>query len=64
LKFTDPTGMYVSWEDSEKGEDGCTDAERRYFLKMFSLLGSKDIKKQKRGLRMQRSYDRLYDADE
>jgi RHS repeat-associated protein len=64
LRYTDPTGMVVSWEDSEAGEDGYTDAERRYLLNMTSLLGSKNKKARARGERMKSNYDRLQAADE
>jgi RHS repeat-associated protein len=63
LKYTDPTGMVVSWEDSKKGRDGYTNNQRIYFNKMTKLLRSKNKKDRDIGARMKSNYDRLNQSD-
>src|SRR5262245_65948403 len=64
LKLTDPTGMIVSWEDSQKkqkkGEtEAKTDAQRKYENRIKELRNSKDPKDQANGQKLQATYDRL-----
>jgi hypothetical protein len=69
LKLTDPTGMIVSWEDSEKkkkkGEaEARTDAQRKYENRIQEMLKSKDAKVREQGQKLQATYEKLKDAKE
>jgi len=68
LKLTDPTGMVVSWEDSEakkkKGEtEARTDAQRNYEKHIQDMVNSKDRKTHEAGLKLQATYERLQKSD-
>jgi RHS repeat-associated protein len=68
LKLTDPTGMIVSWEDSEKKKkkdeiDARTDAQRKYENHIKDMMNSKDRKTQEKGQRLQATYERLQKSD-
>jgi hypothetical protein len=63
LKYTDPTGMVVSWEDSTKGRDGYTTDQRIYLDKMTKLLRSKNKTDRDIGARMKSNYDHLNAPD-
>jgi RHS repeat-associated protein len=62
LVLTDPTGMIVDWEDSDKGDDGKTNDQRAYEKRIDQLLGSKSAKDRKRGAGLQKTYQRLQDS--
>jgi RHS repeat-associated protein len=64
LKLTDPTGLVVSWEDSEKDKNGKTHAQREYEGRIADLLKSKNSKNREKGARLQKTYQRLQDAKE
>ncbi len=69
LKLTDPSGMIVSWEDSDckkKGnESACrTDLQRKYEKRIQDLLNSKDKKEQARGKTLEATYEKLQAAKE
>jgi RHS repeat-associated protein len=68
LKLTDPTGMIVSWEDSEKkkkkGEtEARTGAQRNYENHIKEMVNSTDAKTRERGLKLQATYERLQKSD-
>src|SRR5664280_3789406 len=44
LKWIDPTGMIVEWNDSKKGKDGRTSAQRAFERRLAQLLDSKNDK--------------------
>ncbi len=69
LRYTDPTGMVVSWEDSEancnKGETVCrTDLQRRYEDRISQLQASKNKKDVAKGNALAATYQQLQDAKE
>ncbi|MCZ2076114.1 MAG: RHS repeat-associated core domain-containing protein [Bryobacterales bacterium] len=69
LRHTDPTGMVVSWEDSDvgcrKGEIKCrTNLQRKYETNITNLLRSKNAKNRTRGEALQATYQKLEDAEE
>jgi RHS repeat-associated protein len=69
LKLTDPSGMIVSWEDSECKKHGSeaacmTDLQRKYEKRIQDLLNSKDKKEQARGKALEATYQKLQDAKE
>ncbi len=69
LRYTDPTGMVVSWEDSEakcrKGETVCrTDLQRKYEDRIRQLQSSKDKKQRAKGDALAATYQKLQDAKE
>jgi RHS repeat-associated protein len=64
LVLTDPTGMTVSWEDSEhkKKKDEAearTEAQRKYEKHIQDLLNSKSAKEHAEGQKLQGQYERL-----
>jgi RHS repeat-associated protein len=68
LKLTDPTGMVVSWEDSEKkkekGEtEARTNAQRKYEKRLDEMINSKDKKTREKGLKLKATYERLQKSD-
>jgi len=68
LVLTDPTGLIVSWEDSEKKkEDGETEAktnaQRKYEKRLEEMINSKDKKTRERGLKLNATYERLQTSD-
>jgi hypothetical protein len=69
LRYTDPTGMVVSWEDSDKkcrkGETVCrTDLQRQYEDRIRQLQSSKNKKNRARGDSLAATYQRVQDAQE
>jgi len=69
LRFTDPTGMVVSWEDSEatckKGETACrTNLQRRYEERIKQLQASRNKKDAAKGDALAATYQKLQDAQE
>ncbi|MGD0938280.1 MAG: RHS repeat-associated core domain-containing protein [Terracidiphilus sp.] len=69
LIATDPTGMKVSWEDSnkkcEKGETTpMSDVQRKYEKNIHDLINSKNKKDRERGSALEATYQRLDQADE
>jgi RHS repeat-associated protein len=69
LRFTDPTGMVVSWEDSgeecQKGETRCRTAlQRSYEDRLRGMLFSKDAKTVAKGAKLLATYTKLEEANE
>jgi hypothetical protein len=67
LRLTDPTGMIVSWEDSEckkKGDEAScrTDLQRKYEDRIKQLQGSKNKKDRAKGDALAATYDKLQGA--
>ena len=68
LILTDPTGLVVSWEDSEKkkkkGEDVArTDAQRAYEKRLDEMVNSDDKKTREKGLKLKATYEKLQKSD-
>ncbi len=69
LVLTDPTGMTVSWEDSEKKKkkkdeaEARTEAQRKYENHIKGLLNSKHSKDRAEGQKLQAQYERLQKSD-
>ena len=62
LRLTDPTGMIVDWEDSKKGKDGLTDAQRGFEKRLNQMCNSNDPKERAAGEGLQKTYGRLQDS--
>ena len=67
LKFVDPTGMVVEWNDSEhrcqKGEEVCrSSAQRAYENKLQEMRESKNKKTRENGNSLSESYARLQES--
>jgi len=68
LILTDPTGLIVSWEDSEKkkkkGEtEARTDAQRAYEKRLDEMVNSDDKKTREKGLKLKATYEKLQKSD-
>jgi RHS repeat-associated protein len=68
LLLTDPTGLKVSWEDSEKekkkGEDEAkTNGQRAYEKRLKEMIDSKDKKTHEKGLKLMATYEKLRKSD-
>jgi RHS repeat-associated protein len=68
LILTDPTGLIVSWEDSEKkkkeGEtEAKTDKQRAYEKRLEEMIKSDDKKTRENGLKLKATYERLQKSD-
>ena len=59
LILTDPSGMIVDWEDSKKGKDGKTNAQRAFEKRLDQLKNSKSKSDQAKGASLGTTYDRL-----
>lgn len=62
LSTTDPTGMIVEWNDSKKGKDGKTNAQRAFEKRLAQLSDSKNEKDRANGAALQKTYGRLQDS--
>ncbi|MEW5980608.1 MAG: hypothetical protein AB1898_32940 [Acidobacteriota bacterium] len=69
MRYTDPTGMVVSWEDSKvkckEGETVCrTELQRKYEDRIKQLQSSKDKKQRAKGDALAATYNQLQQAKE
>jgi RHS repeat-associated protein len=71
LRYTDPTGMFVSWEDSKKqcrgdetGDECKTRLQREFENRITALQNSKDKKERAQGKALAATYKKLQDARE